>query len=1371
MSDLVQRLATLSPEKRALLERHLMEKAVPAETEQKIPRRGALERVPLSFAQQRLWLLDQFEPGSAVYNIPTAFQISGTLDVAILQKSLNEILKRHEALRTTFCAVDGEPVQLIMPTLSLIIQQTDLQELPENLREKELQQLSAQEAQRPFDISKDPLLRAVLLRLEANNHVLLLTVHHIVSDGWSMGVFFRELSSLYNSFCAGKQSSLLELSIQYADFAVWQRQWLEGAVLEAQLSYWKDQLDGAQPVLELPTDRPRPSIQVYRGARHSLKLSSSLVMALKTLSRHEEVTFFMLLLAGFKVLLYRYTGQPDIIIGSPIANRNRREIEELIGLFVNTLVLRTDLSSNPSFKALLDRVREVCFGAYDHQDLPFEKLVEELQPERSLSHSPLFQVMFILQNAPHTLPEFGGSKLDPLEVDSGTAKFDLTLSMVEQADGLYGVWEYDIDLFDGVTIKRMAIHFQTLLEGIVADPERCISELPLLPDSEQNKLLVDWNDTRTDYPRNKCFFELFEEQAHIDPAKIAVEFEGKQISYDDLNSKANQLAHYLIDIGVGPNVLVGLFVDRSINMMVGLLGILKAGGAYVPLDPDYPIERLSYMLEESSSSVLITQDKFKDDLPESNAQVIFIDSDWEHISQMRSENRIFEPEQERPGPENPAYVIFTSGSTGKPKGVQVPHRAVTNFLISMSQKPGVSSDDILLAVTTLSFDIHVLELYTPLIVGGKVIIASRETAFDGGQLAEVLADAGVTIMQATPSTWRLMITAGWKGSKHLRALCGGEAFPRDVVGGLIDRVGSLWNMYGPTETTVWSTCHQIKDAEGPILIGRPIANTHIYILDADLQPVPVGVPGELYIGGDGVTLGYLNRPDLNHDTFITDPFQGKSETVIYKTGDLVKYRADGNIEYLNRLDNQVKVRGFRIELGEIEAAIGTYPAVKQVITGVKEFGSGDQRLVSYCKLQKTKAIDLGELRNYLRTKLPEYMVPQHFMEVEEFPLTPAGKIDRKTLLSYDVVSSGTEESEVVSQDQLVIQLIRIWENVLKCNAIGVRDNFFDLGGHSLLAVRLFAQIEQIIGQKLPLTLLFKAPTIEQLARVIYDKGWQETWSPIVEIQSEGSRRPLFLVHGAGGNVLLYRRLAHFLGSDQPVYGLQSRGLDGRQPFHNRVEEMASDYLKVIKHIQPKGPYLLGGYCLGGAIALEIAQQLRADGREVSLLALLETYNSTNLVEQTFLSTIHFYIQKLTFHWQNFQILKSQEKWTFLKEKLNVAKERRIVWYGMAARKLNREKMSSLAIPQNLYELWKNNDQAAKNYVPKPYRGRIVHFRPIKEYTRFNTPDARWEKIAKEGVQTYRLPVYPAGMLVDPFVKKLAEELSNSISELNQRSNK
>ncbi|MGH7829948.1 MAG: non-ribosomal peptide synthetase, partial [Candidatus Binatia bacterium] len=789
----------------------------------------------------------------------------------------------------------------------------------------------------------------------------------------------REISALYEAFSTGRPSPLPDLPIQYPDFALWQRQYLQGETLESQLDYWRQQL-AALPVLELPADRVRPAMQSYRGARHPIALPARLSQALKALSRKQETTLFMTLLAAFQTLLHRYTRQNNIVVGSPVAGRTRAETEELIGFFVNTLVLHGDLSGNPTFLELLARVRDMALGAYAHQDLPFEKLVEELQPERDLSRNPLFQVWFALQNVPRQALELAGSTVKPLEMESRMAKFDLALSMVEVGENLMGSLEYNTDLFESATIARMSGHFETLLEGIVADPGRRLSELPLLTEPERQQLLIQWNDTKKSYPAVQCIHQLFETQAERTPDSVAVSFpstgfgrgEDQQLTYRELNSRANQLAHHLKDLGVGRGELVGICVERSLEMVIGLLAILKAGGAYVPLDPAYPRERLAFMLEDSRAPVLLTQERLLAQLPKMTddsrrttdddaqssfsrstvigprssslqsetrhapcamrrATVICLDADWESIAAESEDNLLVET-----SPDDLAYVIFTSGSTGKPKGVEISHRAVVNFLHSMRQRPGLTERDTLLSVTTLSFDIAALEIFLPLTVGARLVLVSWETAADGTLLAEKLAQCGATAMQATPATWRLLLEAGWPGGKPFTMLCGGEALSRGLAAALMEKGSSLWNLYGPTETTIWSTLCRVDSKEGRIPIGRPIANTEIYILDSHLQPVPIGIPGDLYIGGDGLARGYLNRPDLTREKFIPHPFSDDPGARLYKTGDLARYLPDGNIEFLGRLDHQVKLRGFRIELGEIETALAQHPAVRETVVLARE---------------------------------------------------------------------------------------------------------------------------------------------------------------------------------------------------------------------------------------------------------------------------------------------------------------------------------------------------------------------------------------------------------------------------------------------------
>jgi amino acid adenylation domain-containing protein/thioester reductase-like protein len=899
------------------------------------------QNLPLSFAQQRLWFLEQLLPDSPLYNFPQSFRLFGRVNVKALEQSINEIVRRHEVLRTTFASLNGQSVQIIAPAVSVPIHLVDLRCLSELEKDIEIQRLRIEEFQQPFNIDRGPLLRATLIQIDAEESLLLLSIHHIIFDGWSVGVLFRELTLLYQSFANGLPSPLGELNIQYADFAVWQQQWLQGKVISEQLSYWKQQLADL-PILQLPSHRPRPAIQTYRGARQPLAFSKSLSQAVIRFSQQEGCTLFMTLLAAFQTLLYRYTSSEDIPVGSLIANRHHQEIESLIGFFVNTLVLRSDFSGSPTFRQLLKQVREVTLEAYAHQDIPFEKLVEELEPERDLSRHPLFQICFALQNVPMQALELSGLTINHRLEHNGTAKFDLFLELFETPDGISGWFEYSTDLFDVATISRLGENFQTLVAGIVANPDQKVADLPLLTSTECQQLLVEWNQTQSDFPQQICIHQLFEAQVQRVPDSVAATFANQQITYRELNARANQLARHLQALGVGPDVLVGICVERSLEMIVALLGILKAGGAYIPLDPAYPQQRLSLMLSDCQLSVLLTQQHLLAQLPEHQGQIVCLERHWQDITTQSQDNL-----DANANCENLAYVIYTSGSTGKPKGVQIMHRSVVNFLHFMGQHLELTEQDILLSVTTLSFDIAVLEIFLPMTLGASVIIASREEAMDGTALMAKLTN-GVTVMQATPATWQLLLEVGWQGSKNLKILCGGEALPKKLAQQLQQRCATLWNLYGPTETTIWSATYKVVSEDGQVLIGRPMANTQFYILDSQLQPVPVGVPGELYIGGAGLARGYLNRRDLTDARFIPNLFhKSKASDRLYKTGDLVRYLPDGNIEYLSRIDHQVKIRGFRIELGEIEAVLAQHPSVKTAVVIDREDIPGQKRLVAY----------------------------------------------------------------------------------------------------------------------------------------------------------------------------------------------------------------------------------------------------------------------------------------------------------------------------------------------------------------------------------------------------------------------------------------
>jgi amino acid adenylation domain-containing protein len=1056
------------------------------------PHEPPLQRVirdrtlPLSFAQQRLWFLDQYEPKNSVYNIPYGLRLEGPLKVGALEQSLREIVRRHEALRTTFSILGGDVAQVISPSLSLSLSVIDLTDRLEAVREEEAQRLAHEEARRPFDLRTGPLFRATLIRLAEQDHLLLLTLHHIVSDGWSMGVLYHELSVLYRAFTNGQPSPLAELPIQYGDYAVWQRQWLQGEVLDSQLSYWKKQLEGIPDVLNLPTDRPRPAAQSFRGKRQTVELSKGLTEELRALSRKEGVTLFMTLLAAFQTLLYRYTGQQDIVVGAPIANRNRTEIEGLIGFFVNMLVFRSNFSGNPSFTELLARVREMALGAYAHQDLPFEKLVEELKPERSLSHSPLFQVMFVFQNVPAGDRELAGLIMSPAKLDNYTTKFDLSLSMSEQSGAIKGALEYSSDLLDDGTIARLIGHYQALLHGIITNPNRRISDIPMLTDTEKHRLLVEWNDTKRDYPKDKCIHQLFEEQVEKAPDAIAVVFEDRQLTYQALNQRANQVAHYLKKLGVGAETLVGICVERSLEVIIGTLAILKAGGAYVPLDPSYPKERLNFMLEDTQIPVLLTHERLSENLPRDDTHMVCLDRDWEQITQESNENLNGEATAK-----NLAYAIYTSGSMGKPKSVLVPHHAVINVLTHVRKALALTEKDTMPLVANVCFDISVMELFLPLIVGARLVVANRRTAVDGAEIEHMLSMCDITIMHATPATWRLLLQVGWKGVKKLTILCGGEALQRELAEQLLTRGSSMWNLYGPTETTIYSSAANYRSElnGGRVSIGYPVANTQTYILDPHLQPVPVGVLGQLHIGGEGLARGYLNRPDLTVEKFIPNPFSKEPGARLYKTGDLARYLPDGKIEFLGRIDHQVKIRGFRIELGEIEAVLSEHPQVRETVVLAREEDPGDpsaslmmdKQIVAYIISRKEQACTINELRSFLRRKLPEAMVPTAFVFLDAFPRTPNGKLDRGALPTPNESRPELERSFVAPRTPAEELLAEIWAEVLKVERVGIHDNFFDLGGHSLKATQVVSKIRGTLQVEIPLRDLFENPTVAELA--------------------------------------------------------------------------------------------------------------------------------------------------------------------------------------------------------------------------------------------------------------------------------------------------
>src|SRR5579863_9571234 len=1086
----------ISDARRALLEKYLRgELSQTARAAGAITRRARGSPTPLSFGQEQVWFLAQLAPDSPIYNECVTIHLPGPLDVAAFEQSFNEMIRRHEAWRTSFPLVDGQPMQMIHPPSGLTLSVVDLRYLPEAEREAEALRLATEDARILFDLARGPLLRAIMMRLSDAEHRLFLTLHQSIFDGVTLyQVFLPELRALYEAFSSGKPSPLPNLPIQYADFAVWQRQWLQGSTLADQLTYWKQQLADAPATLEWPTGHLRPPVQSYRGSMRPFALSKRLTDAIKELSRQEEVTLFVTLLAVFSTLLYRYTSQDDLLIGTSTAGRKRLEIQGLMGYFLNTLVLRVSLSGNPTFRELLMRAREMINSALTHEDMPFEYLVKELHPERDLGRNPLFQVMLILEPSLPVLPS--GWTLTQMDIETGTTELDLTLELDDRPEGLIGRFEYSTELFDAAAIERMVGHWQTLLEGIVADPEQRLSELPLLTETERHQLLVEWNTSQTEYPVDRCIHQLFEAQVEQTPDAVAVIFEDMQLTYRELNQRANQLAHHLRQLGVGPEVLVGLCMERSLEMVVGMLGILKAGGTYVPLDPAYPEDRLAFMLQDANVSVLLTQERLAERLPRHTACILYLDTGWKGIAREPDQNPV-----SRATPQNLAYVIYTSGSTGRPKGLAIEHRstvALIDWAISIFTPEELAG---VLASTSICFDLSVFEIFVPLSSGGTAILVE-----DVLHLANLSSNRPVTLINTVPSAMTELLYSGRLPASVRTVNLAGEPLPNVLAQQIYrqDTIERVFNLYGTSEATAYSTYTLVERGGPELSIGRPIANTQVYILDSHLHPVPIGIVGELYIAGYGLARGYLNHPELTTERFIPNPFSQKSDACLYKTGDLARYRPDGNIEFLGRIDHQVKIRGFRIELGEIEEVLRHHPEVREAVVVAQEDIPGNKRLVAYIVATRRQPLVINNLWKYLKEKLPEYMLPSAFILLDMLPLMPNGKIDRCALPAPESVKHFEEGTFVAPTSMVHYQLLQIWEELLDAQPIEIRDNFFHIGGHSLLAVRLVNRIEQVFGKKIPLAALFAGPTIEQLASALQK---QEDPGPLVGVQITGSKRP------------------------------------------------------------------------------------------------------------------------------------------------------------------------------------------------------------------------------------------------------------------------
>jgi amino acid adenylation domain-containing protein len=1208
-----------------------------------ITRRPPGTRAPLSFAQQDVWSRAQLATGAPISNQVLILNRKGPLNRDALEQAISEISRRHAALRTNFETGDGGPVQVSDKHKSVELAVSDLRGPLGQSSKLDVLRIAADQAAQEFDLANGPLVRARLLELADQDHVLIVTLHGIVADQWSLNVFAYELDALYQSYSAGGGSSVCDLAIEYADYAYWENRRLQDNSIAREIAYWRKRLAGVPPVVELPTDRPRPLQQRFRGDCQCVLFSRELTELLRALSEQEGVELSTILLAAFLVLLFRYSGQDDIVLGSIVHGRNRAETRPLIGLFAHATVVRVGLGGDPSFRELLRRTERSLGNDCQHENVPFDCLLRELRPSRDQSRDPLYRVLFCM--APTVTARQTAWELAELEVDNGTTTVDLQLQLQDKSQGLAARFIYDTDLFDPATIARFAQHFHTLLHSIAANPDGPVSRLRIMSDAERRQLSAQWNGPCAKYPKERCVHQLFEEQVDRVPSATAVVFENQQLTYRELNTRANQLAHYLLKCGIGPDVLVGLCVERSLDMVVGLLGILKAGGAYVPLDPAFPPERIFFMLQDANVSVLLTQGKLAHNLPVSGARVVCLDTGWQEIAKESPANPL-----KQANSENLAYVMYTSGSTGKPKGVQIPHRAVVNFLTSMSREPGMEATDRMLAVTTVSFDIAGLEIYLPLSVGACVEIASRTVCRDGNELLSKVSASGTTMMQATPATWRMLLEAGWPRGTTLKILCGGEALPRDLASQLLERASSVWNMYGPTETTIWSAISRITSHNGPITIGRPIANTEVYILDSYLEPVPVGVLGELFIGGEGVARGYLHRPELTAEKFIPNPFRkGDSEARLYRTGDLARYLPNGEIECLGRIDHQVKLRGFRIELGEIESSLREHPGVSQNVVVAWEHSPGDKWLVAYVVVRQGDRVTAEDLRGFLRQKLPEYMLPSWFVFLASLPLTPNGKVDRRALPIPKRLETTGETEHAAPGNSIESRLAKIWESVFSMPAVSIHENFFDLGGHSLLAAKLLRRIEHTFHKKLSMAALFEAPTIKQQALILQESSAAHWPSAVVPVQPIGSRPPFFCFGLGAGPVFL--PLARQLGYDQPVFGVDPTLLETSQlSAHANMEDIAACLAGLIRGLQPNGPYYLGGLCGGGLVAYETARQLIAQGKEIGLLALFEPH--TGHYDYRAHSTgfrIARLSRRLKFHLANLHQLEFKEAETYIRD--------------------------------------------------------------------------------------------------------------------------
>lgn len=1368
--------SNISEARRSLLEKYLRGEVNPqAASPRRIAPRDPAAAPQLSFAQERLWFLDQLNPHSAVYNVPLAINLSGPIEPATLERSINEIVRRHEVLRTTFATVDGQPVPAIKAHAQVHLEVKDCSSLPPEQRQVKARALLKEAAETPFDLSNGPLVRAALVSLSQHDHIFLVVMHHIVSDGWSLVLFFQELSAIYEAFAGGHESPLDELSAQYADYACWQRDWLQGEVLEKQIGYWKKQLGGELPVLELPSDRPRPAVQTFRGERQWLVLPESLTKSLQTLSQREGVTLFITLLSVFKVLLSRYTGDEDVIVGSPIANRPQVETEGLLGYFLNNLALRSDLSGDPTFREVLGRVKKTALAAYANQDVPFEKLIDALKPVRDLSRTPLFQVYFNLFNFGSEIRRPGSKETVSFveawaQSEEKLSKFDLTLYAGLDEGELKLAFVYNTDLYDDSTIALLLTHFRGLLESAIAAPQQRISELRL---ASPDHLLshsrgVRPNNDFVEFPRQEIEQSIsarFAAQVERYSDRVAIKTKNHVWSYVRLNSVVNKIAGAIVSSRGAGAERIALLFEHDAPMVAALLGSLQAGKTYVPLDPHHPVGRLTHIVEHAEATILLTNNRnlsLARQLAKNGLEIINVDSLGE------STKTVEFPKVE---PDRLAYILYTSGSTGQPKGVMQNHRNVLHYIRVYTNNLHLNADDRLTLFSSYCFDASVMDIYGALLNGATLYpVDVRENGLV--DLAEQLTTEKITVYHSTPTVYRYFINSLEDNADvpfpDLRlVVLGGEQVNKSDVESYRKHFAdnSLFvNGLGPTEATV--TLQNFIDKSTPVAgdsvpVGAPVENTEILLLNKAGKPAEIF--GEIAIKSKHVALGYWRNPAATSAAFSTN---GQGPTVrTYRTGDMGRRLPDGSIKFEGRKDFQIKIRGFRVEPGEIESMLHLHPTVREAAVITQASDAGEIRLIAYVVPEPggnaPAATITTELREFLRHKLPEYMVPGAFIVLESLPLTSSGKLNRRALPAPQVSSSACEtQPETAARTPLEQMLVRIWSELLSVKAIGVNHNFFALGGHSLLAVRLFAQIEKKLGKRLPLATLFQAPTIAELAAVI-QKDWLPEWSSLVAIQPAGSRPPFFCVHALGGNVLEYYDLARNLGTDQPFYGLQSQGLDGKNSPHTQLEQMATHYIKELREVQPAGPYFIGGRSLGGMIAFEMARQLREAGETIGLLALLDTYPSGYAKlfrnEATAQAAFSRAVKRTRAHIANIQSLSVGEGLHYLAKKARFAprKVKSQVWRRLYK---HYEKFGR-PLPRTLRDIQEFNSLAVREYVPRVYDGKVTLFWASADLRTSIDLVAGWRALAGGGMEVHEIPGSHLDIIKEPHVQELAVKLN------------